>query len=248
MTRLHLHSFGDDLTSVLLLHGLSSAGPVWWRVAEALADDGHSCLAPDLRGHGESPHVFGYELDGYAEDVVETCSGPWDLVVGHSLGGAVAVRAGEINPGFAGAYLLIDPVIDLAPSTIAQLRLDLVAEAEHPPSVEEIVADHPKWHREDAVRKHAAVLATSADVMAATFDDNPEWLLGGELSAIDAPVHILGAEQEPLYTADDFQRHTRPDSALTFEIVPNTAHSIYRDDPATVITRALELLSSRVAE
>ncbi len=248
MIRLHLHSFGDDLVSVLLLHGLGSAGPALWRVAEALADGGHSCLAPDLRGHGESPRAADYTRDGYAQDVIETCPGPWDLVVGHSLGGAVAVHAGVIDPDFAKAYLLIDPAIDLSAVTIAELRLDLVAEAEDPPSVDQLITDHPKWHREDAVRKHAALLATSGDVMAATFDDNPEWLLGSEMSAIDAPVHLLGAALEPLYAKTDFERHTRPDSGLTFEIVPETGHSIYRDDPGTVIDRALEILSSRVAD
>lgn len=245
MIRLHLHSFGDDLVSVLLLHGLGSAGPVWSRVAEVLADGDHSCLAPDLRGHGESPRAPDYTLDGYAEDVIKTCSGPWDLVVGHSLGGAVAVRAGAIDPDFAKAYLLIDPAIDLNAPTIAQLRLDLVTEAEDPPSVDQLIADHPKWHTEDALRKHAAVLATSGDVMAATFDDNPEWLLGSEMNAINAPVHILGATLEPLYARADFERHNRPDSALTFEIVPETGHSIYRDDPGTVIDRARAMLSDR---
>ncbi len=245
MIRLHLHSFGDDLVSVLLLHGLGAAGPVWWRVAETLADGDHSCLAPDLRGHGESPRAPGYALDGYADDVIETCSGPWDLVVGHSLGGAVAVRAGAIDPDFAKAYLLIDPAIDLNAAAIAQLRLDLVAEAEDPPSVDQLITDHPKWHTEDAVRKHAAVLATSGDVMAATFDDNPEWLLGSEMNAINAPVHILGADTEPLYSETDFERHARGTGRLSFEVVPNTGHSIYRDDPGTVTDRALDMLRSR---
>lgn len=242
MARLHLHSFGDDLTTVLLLHGLGSAGPVWWRIAEALADAGHSSLAPDLRGHGESPFTEEYTLDSYGTDVIESCRGPWHLVIGHSLGGAVAVRAGTMDPDFAKAYLLVDPAIDLDAATIGEMRAGLVADAENPPSVEQLMADHPKWHEEDCVRKRAAVLATTPGVMAATFDDNPAWLLGSEIASVSAPVHILGADSDPLYSAADFERHTRNREGRTFEVVPGAGHSIYRDDPETVIDRSLALL------
>lgn len=244
MTRLHLHSFGDGLTSVLLLHGLGSAGPVWWRIAEGLDEAGYGCLAPDLRGHGESPLANVYAFDAYAQDVVASCPGSWDLVIGHSLGGAVAVRAGATDPEFAKRFLLVDPAIDLDAATIAQLRGDLVAEAEDPPSVNQLVADHPRWTREDCVLKHTAVLATSPEVMAATFDDNPVWHLSGEMAALSAPVHLLGAATEPLYTPADFEKHHSGSNGLSFEVVPDTGHSIYRDDPKTVIAAALSLLSS----
>ena len=229
---------------MLFLHGLGSAGPVWWRIAEALSAVGHPSTAPDLRGHGESPRFDEYTLNGYAMDMVATHPGTWDLVVGHSLGGAVAVRATTMAPDFSSAFLLVDPAIDLDPDTKSALRDDLVAEAERPPSVARLMADHPKWHREDAERKHAALLATSPFVMAATFDDNPEWRLGDELAGIDHPVHVLGADLEPLYSTADFERHARADSSLTFAIVPTAGHSIHRDDPETVIDRALGLLSN----
>ncbi len=242
MTKLFSHRFGTGSPRVLFLHGLSSAGPVWWRIAEALAAAGHPSTAPDLRGHGESPRTDEYSFAGYAADVVSSHPGPWDLVVGHSLGGAVAVRAAELNPNFTPSYLLIDPAIDLDTVTLKNLRSDLVAEVEHPPSVAQLIADHPAWNREDAVRKRAAVLATSPAVMSGTFDDNPDWNVGQELSKIKTPVHILGADIDPLYTNADFEHHSRPDSTLTFEIVPGAGHSIHRDDPSTVIDRALALL------
>lgn len=233
---------------VLFLHGLGSAGPVWWQIAEGLAVAGYPSTAPDLRGHGASLRCDTYTLSGYAEDVVASHPGPWNLVVGHSLGGAVAVRAATLDPGFASGYLLIDPAIDLTSDTKSTLREDLVAEARQPPSVVQLIADHPGWHREDALRKHAAIRATSPAVMAATFDDNPNWQLGPELSSLPVPAHILGADLEPLYAQTDYERHARPHSSLTFEIVPTTGHSIYRDDPGTVVDRAIGLLGSRVAE
>ena len=41
--------------TAVLVHGIARAAGSWWRVAEALVERGYYCLAPDLRGHGQSP-------------------------------------------------------------------------------------------------------------------------------------------------------------------------------------------------
>lgn len=239
---LNVHRFGSGRATVLLLHGLSSAGPVWRRVAAALEASGYSSLAPDFRGHGGSRHPGDYALDAYASDVIESCPGPWNLVVGHSLGGAVAVRVSTLAPQFSNAYLLLDPAIDLDAAAAHTLREALTAETERPSSIAELMAEHPRWSSEDAEHRRESVLATSPAVMAGSFNDNPDWEVGRELSEIPGPTHILGAEDEPLYTAAAFDRHYAGREDLTFEVVPNTGHSIHRDDPATVVDRALRML------
>ena len=227
----------------MLIHGLSSAGPVWWHIGATLENWGYTSVAPDLRGHGESTHPDDYSLDAYAEDILETCPGPWDLVVGHSLGGAVAVRTASMDQGFAAAYLLIDPAITFDQRTAREVHTSIVADVTDPSSVDALLAEHPHWHRKDAERKRASLLATSVEVIHRTFTDNRDWSLGEQLGSIAAPVHILGADEDPLYTADDFAIHQTGASTLTFEQVPETGHSIYRDDPKTVTERALDLLS-----
>ena len=47
--------WGEGPHRALLLHGLTSAGSTWWRLAEDLAKIGYAVVAPDLRGHGTSP-------------------------------------------------------------------------------------------------------------------------------------------------------------------------------------------------
>jgi pimeloyl-ACP methyl ester carboxylesterase len=230
---------------VLLLHGLSSAGSVWWRIGAALEASGYTAVAPDLRGHGGSAHPDEYSLDAYTGDVLETCPGPWDLVVGHSLGGTVAVRAASLDPGFATGYLLIDPAITFDQATAKVVHASIVVDVTDPPSVEHLLVDYPHWSRRDAERKRESLLATDVEVIRRTFDDNRDWSLGDQLASIAPPVHILGAGEDPLYTAEQFAGHQTGAAVLTFEQVPNTGHSIYRDDPGTVIDRALGLLGHR---
>lgn len=242
MVALSMHRFGSDAPTVLLLHGLSSAAPVWWRVGDALATAGHSSAAPDLRGHGASAHPGEYSLDGYALDVVASCPGPWQLVIGHSLGGAVAVRSAAIHPAFSNRYLLVDPAIDFDPIAAETVRSSIVAEVADPPSVEQLLAEHPHWDRKDAELKRDALLATSVEVIDRSISDNREWELGRDLASINVPVHILGAADEPLYSSDHFAGHGLGNPTMTFEVVPETGHSIHRDAPDVVIGRARGML------
>jgi pimeloyl-ACP methyl ester carboxylesterase len=124
------------------------------------------------------------------------------------------------------------------------VHTSIVADVTDPPAPEQLLADHPQWSREDADHKRASLLATSVDVIQRTFEDNQDWQLGDQLRSITRPVHILGADEDPLYTAEDFAIHQSGAATFTFEQVLGSGHSIYRDRTETVIERALSLLST----
>lgn len=93
---MHVERGGQGDRLAVLLHGLGATGAVWHGVARALARRGWRWMAPDLRGHGRSPHggPFGYgmhaaDLAGLlaAEDPGAT------VLLGHSFGGVVAALA-----------------------------------------------------------------------------------------------------------------------------------------------------------
>lgn len=209
-----------------------------------LADAGFSVCAPDLRGHGESQHPGDYRVEAYAEDVVASCPGPWELVVGHSLGGTVAVVIADRIPGFARSLLLVDPAIEFAPVLRDEARERLAGEAERPPSIDELLAANPRWAPEDARLKRSAVLATEPDVMRDSIDHNDPWLFGDLLAGLDVPTHVLGADpdHDALFGADLYERvrATKPD--LTFEVVEGAGHSVFRDDPDVVVAAAVGTL------
>jgi pimeloyl-ACP methyl ester carboxylesterase len=97
-----VHRFRDDDArptgvTLLLLHGFLDAGSTWDLVAEPLARAGYDVVAPDLRGFGQSARVGAggyYHFPDYIADVAALVDAlaPERLgVVGHSMGGAVAV-------------------------------------------------------------------------------------------------------------------------------------------------------------
>jgi pimeloyl-ACP methyl ester carboxylesterase len=80
---------------IVLLHGMAGSSETWERVMPALAAD-HRVIAPDLIGHGESAKPGGdYSVGAYANlirDLLERLGEARGTVVGHSLGGGVAMQ------------------------------------------------------------------------------------------------------------------------------------------------------------
>jgi pimeloyl-ACP methyl ester carboxylesterase len=80
---------------LLLLHGITNSSETWERAADALADR-FTIVAPDLLGHGNSATPRGdYSLGAHASGVRDLLSALGHdrvTVVGHSLGGGIAMQ------------------------------------------------------------------------------------------------------------------------------------------------------------
>jgi pimeloyl-ACP methyl ester carboxylesterase len=80
---------------VVLIHGITGSSLTWEHVIEPLAER-YTVVAPDLLGHGESAKPRGdYSLGAYASgvrDLLAAIGHDRATVVGHSLGGGVAMQ------------------------------------------------------------------------------------------------------------------------------------------------------------
>ena len=81
--------------ALLLLHGIANSSETWESVAPALSER-FTLIAPDLLGHGESATPRGdYSLGAHASgarDIVTALGHERVTVVGHSLGGGIAMQ------------------------------------------------------------------------------------------------------------------------------------------------------------
>lgn len=117
---------GEVGPSVVLIHGGSCDRSYWSQQIEALAEQ-YRVVAVDLLAHGESTGAREHwSIGALANDVLsviaaEGCSNP--VVVGHSMGGVVAIevgnRLGERTAGIVVTDILHDP--DLASVPIPSL-------------------------------------------------------------------------------------------------------------------------------
>jgi len=93
--RVSYRTAGDGPEVVVLIHGITGSADTWEEVIPALAEE-FTVVAPDLLGHGHSAKPRGdYSLGAYASgvrDVVAALGYDHATVVGHSLGGGVAMQ------------------------------------------------------------------------------------------------------------------------------------------------------------
>lgn len=102
---------------IVLLHAGGSSG-AQWRKSAACLEDRYRLIMPDFIGFGESddwpPGKPGPSHDDQAELlaslIAQHCAGPVHMV-GHSFGGAVAVRLALANPNLVRRLVLIEPVL-----------------------------------------------------------------------------------------------------------------------------------------
>ncbi|MDN4489237.1 alpha/beta fold hydrolase [Demequina sp. SYSU T00068] len=101
---------GDAVGEALLIHGVTSSHLAWAHIAALLP--GMRLVAPDLRGRGGSREVAGPAgMAAHAADMVAVMDAfgmDAPLVVGHSMGGFVAVVLADVAPDRVGRLLLLD--------------------------------------------------------------------------------------------------------------------------------------------
>jgi pimeloyl-ACP methyl ester carboxylesterase len=95
---------------VVLIHGMVNSSRHWEPVALRLADD-HHIVAPDLIGHGDSATPRGdYSMGAHAafiRDVLAVLGIERATIVGHSLGGGVAMQFFYQFPQYVERLVLI---------------------------------------------------------------------------------------------------------------------------------------------
>jgi esterase len=252
--RLHAQTTGDG-PPLVVLHGLFGDGDNWRTVARQLAGR-QRVIALDLRNHGRSPHAEAMNHDALAGDVRETLDElgvSRAAVLGHSLGGKVAMHLALTSPERVGQLL----VVDIAPRA------------------------YPPWHRKiiHALRKldlRAAGArgdldaALAADIPQAALrqfllksvDRDPEggfrWRLN--LAAIDhcyetlcgfpehggvfgGPVLLLRGAASEYVTEADLRVARKLFPALRAETIPDAGHWVHAEQPGPFVAACAAFLA-----
>ncbi|GAA4531122.1 alpha/beta fold hydrolase [Amycolatopsis samaneae] len=219
---------------VLLLHGLGATGAVWDGFTQLLDRPAH---APDLPGHGGAPRLPRYSFGGMAAAVADRLPGAGPvLVVGHSLGGVLALTlaTGWFGIEVAGV-VAVGVKVEWSDDELAKAA----AMAARPPRVFET--------REDAERGYLKVsgllgltgadpagLAESADGWRLALDPaafavgRPD--MRGLLAAARCPVLLAAGEHDPMSGIGQL----RELSANAVEL-PGLGHNAHVEDPASLL-------------
>ncbi len=116
---------GGTAPPVLLVHGIPCDRRFLAPQLEHFAGT-HRTVAVDLRGHGQSdaPEQE-YTIEGFVEDLAWTCEQlalARSVVIGHSLGGIVALGLAGARPDLVGSVVALDAVLAPPPERATAMR------------------------------------------------------------------------------------------------------------------------------
>lgn len=192
---------------VLAAHGITANHLSWPMVVDAL--DGHvDLVAPDLRGRGGSGTLPGpYGMAEHADDLVAVLDHigvDRAVVVGHSMGGFVALVMAHRHPDRVEALVLVDGGIPLAVPD--GLDIDIVLQAVIGPAMARLSMTFPSPEAyRDFWRPHPALAEWWSPVVEAYVDYD----IGGQEPDLRSRVAIDAVRGD---AADTLTATTVPDA------------------------------------
>jgi pimeloyl-ACP methyl ester carboxylesterase len=237
---LNVMRWGDPKAKkvAVALHGITANGGAFTQPGRLMAERGWLVLAPDLRGHGESPRADGdFSTAALLADLAAAAPTTPHVLIGHSFGGYLA-QVGVLRNVFRpGALVLEDPVSHFADreAPAAMLAWD---EANLPRDIEGLMRLNPKWSRLDAAWKIVSLQQIRFSDATAAFAGNAPWDLRDEAAKIAArqPTVWVMPRESRFVPEGDQQRLKREVGEDGVAILEGVGHSVHRDDVATFVT------------
>lgn len=205
------------MTGILLIHGGWHGPWCWDDFAERLSERGHDVRAVQLRGHDRQAGRIWHRVHHYVDDVKRAAAQfpEAPFLVGHSLGGFVTQRYLERNRA-PGAVLLasIPPTGMIVPAARLAARHPLVFV-----KVNLLLTLRPLTATPALARELFFTADTPQEIVdrcAARLQDEsyPAFLDVSALALprprrVEAPVLVLGAERDGIFTAAEVRRTAR---------------------------------------
>lgn len=107
--QLHYQSIGNG-SPLIFIHGLFGSGDNWRSIAKHFAED-YQVITLDLRNHGRSPHDAVQDYAAMAEDLLDLFDHlglQKAHLVGHSMGGKVAMQFATQHPLLVNKLVVVD--------------------------------------------------------------------------------------------------------------------------------------------
>lgn len=96
---------------MIILHGIFGISDNWVTFGKRIAELGYEVFVLDQRNHGRSPHHYAFTYYALVDDLVEFIEQQEiedPVILGHSMGGKVAMRYTLENPKDVSALIVVD--------------------------------------------------------------------------------------------------------------------------------------------
>lgn len=252
-TRIHYREWGDpQLPGLVLVHGGAAHSGWWDHIAPQLRS--HHVVALDLGGHGDSGRRDAYDMRSWAAEVVAVAADAGldrPVVIGHSMGGWVALTVGVDHPGAVSAVAVIDSPLDRQPPEDERLRDRRRPHRPHP-TAEEALARFRTLPPQEVVlpyvQEHIARGSLRRDDDGYTWKFDPNlWgsrpLVAQLLPQLGCPAALFRCEKGLVSPEMAVAMADLVDGGLPVVDLPDAGHHPMLDQPLALVTGIRTLLA-----
>jgi pimeloyl-ACP methyl ester carboxylesterase len=259
----HQHRLKPASTTILLCHG-GSAHCHWWDEVAPLLTECGRVLALDFRGHGRSQWASQYGLTAHLDDLITFVRDYLRkrvVLVGHSMGGEIAMRVAAGNPELLEGLVVADALSSGLPLKTRLIwrwkRRNQSGPRPEFPTREALIARFrlsPPGH--NLTREALATLALKGAEQlpsgnwAFQFDPNtrklsPGWRLPRcRIQDIRLPVLIIRGEHSGLVTDRQVRQMQRRIPGSQLKTIPSAYHHVSLDNPDATAAAIAEFVAS----
>lgn len=253
---LHVTSYDGNGPRLLLIHGIGGNGHAWDPVIDDLTRD-FSPITFDLRGHGESGKPdSGYLYDDYIGDLdalLAALDMDHPLIIGHSLGGIIALWWAAKHPDKAQALVIEDSPLrsgeDFRPAFEGWLQLNAMP---YDALLAHYTSENPDWPREIAETRARAMACTKRAVFQELMDDSLAHHGVDrirEIEGVRSPVLLIHGDIPTggmVHPDDIAALPQRLPNAITIRI-PGGGHTLHRSTKDAFLAAAVPFLKDHAA-
>ncbi len=234
---------------LVVLHGLFGSKRNWATVAHRLAV-GRRVITADLRNHGESPWDDRHDYPALADDVarvIEKHAGGQAAVLGHSMGGKVAMVLALAQPELVERLV----VVDIAPTRSTATPIEFVRAMRALP-LERFTERHDVKEAlaraipDPAVRGFLTLNVVAGSdglswtVNLAAIEDNFDAILGFPEyppgACFTKPTLVLAGSKSPYVQPHHHPEIRRLFPAATIEVLEGAGHWVHADATGAFVT------------
>jgi pimeloyl-ACP methyl ester carboxylesterase len=223
--------------AVLFVHGSGGHHAAWYQQVAALSGS-YTVITLDLRGFGNSRWESDHDVRNFPGDIIAVLDqvaadgGPSRAVlVGQSIGAAVALRAALDRPDRAAGVILAHSLGGLRNDELTALVRADRARAEQLPVIDRLLTPAFRAERPDLAFLFRQMGTFNTAKMQDLRNLNTDGPTAEELAAAPFPILILAGEKDAVLSAGTIRRAGELLPFARVEIVPNAPHSMYWEAP-----------------
>lgn len=246
---------GEKGPFLVILHGLFGSSDNWVTLGKAFAENGYRVVLTDLRNHGLSEHDDAFDLNSMATDVallLAQLPKEKTFVLGHSLGGKVAMKLAITHSGIVHGIM----VADIGPKPYQTKHHDIVKALQS--------VDTSKLQSRKDAEMQLSILIPSNDIrlwltknLYWKEKNRLDWRFNLDVIATNLHEVVAGIESEkPCAVPSLFLKGAASDYLLesdmadiqkifanaTMETIPNAGHWLHADNPIATLERCLAFM------